>query len=291
MEENIKFFDKSIEFKKKKVEDNLQLHKFEDIPLPAEIEISESGTCNRSCSFCPRSDPNYPDIKEFIPTNLIKKLSTELKELNYNGTVRFSGFVEPLLDKNIFNLINILKVDNPSITIAMVTNGDVLDIKRLKKLFSSGLDILNISVYDDEIAHQNFIDLVNKANVKDKVIIRPRYLPEDQDFGITLSNRAGLINTGRHVKINKSCYYPSYTLFIDYNGDALMCPHDWQKKNIIGNFKDKSIMDLWMSQRMSYAREKLLKSDRNFDPCKTCDVHGDLIGSKHAEKWKDHYRK
>ena len=50
-------------------------------------------------------------------------------------------------------------------------------------------------------------------------------------------------------------------------------------------------MDLWISQRMSYAREKLLKSDRNFDPCKTCDVHGDLIGSKHAKKWRDHYRK
>ena len=37
-----------------------------NIPLPAIIEISNSGLCNRKCSFCPRSDPNYPDINEFI---------------------------------------------------------------------------------------------------------------------------------------------------------------------------------------------------------------------------------
>ena len=25
------------------------------LPLPTEIEISESGTCNRKCSFCPKA--------------------------------------------------------------------------------------------------------------------------------------------------------------------------------------------------------------------------------------------
>ena len=30
------------------------------LPLPTEIEISK-GTCNRSCSFCPRSAPGFED--------------------------------------------------------------------------------------------------------------------------------------------------------------------------------------------------------------------------------------
>ena len=30
--------------------------------------------------------------------------------------------------------------------------------------------------------------------------------------------------------LNLKCYYPSYTFFMDYNGDVLMCPHDWGKK-------------------------------------------------------------
>jgi biotin synthase-like enzyme len=71
-----KFLDSNINFKKKTVE-KIQLYNFNDklLPLPTEIEISESGICNRKCSFCPRSDPNYKDIKEFISDNLILKIS------------------------------------------------------------------------------------------------------------------------------------------------------------------------------------------------------------------------
>ena len=35
--------------------------------------------------------------------------------------------------------------------------------------------------------------------------------------------------------LDEPCFYPHYTFFMDYNGDALMCPHDWGKVNIIGN--------------------------------------------------------
>lgn len=69
------------------------------LPLPTEIEISESGTCNRKCSFCPRSGPDFLDKKEFISNKLHERLCTQLKQLNYSGTIRYSGFVEPLLIK------------------------------------------------------------------------------------------------------------------------------------------------------------------------------------------------
>ena len=39
--------------------------------------------------------------------------------------------------------------------------------------------------------------------------------------------------------LKKPCYYPSYT-FLDYNGDVLMCPHDWGKR-ILGNLKNNSL--------------------------------------------------
>ena len=62
----IKFLDPSIERKKKITNKNFQLIEGTSIPLPSEVEISESGVCNRKCSFCPRSDPSYEDINEFI---------------------------------------------------------------------------------------------------------------------------------------------------------------------------------------------------------------------------------
>ena len=67
----MKFFDPNIPAKSKKSDEVFQYIENTKIPLPSEIEISESGTCNRSCSFCPRSDPNYIDIKDFYQ-NILK---------------------------------------------------------------------------------------------------------------------------------------------------------------------------------------------------------------------------
>ena len=74
-----KFVDPNIEFKKKTVENRIQLYKInnQNLPLPTDIEISESGTCNRKCSFCPRSAPGFEDIKKFITSELVLKVANE----------------------------------------------------------------------------------------------------------------------------------------------------------------------------------------------------------------------
>ena len=51
------YFDPSINRKKNIVTNSLNEFEANKGPLPAIIEISESGMCNRKCSFCPRSDP------------------------------------------------------------------------------------------------------------------------------------------------------------------------------------------------------------------------------------------
>ena len=132
-----KFLDPNLKNKSKTVEDKIQLYKYNGVmlPLPTEIEISESGTCNRTCSFCPRSAPDFEDKKEFISNSLHEKLCSQLKDLNDEGTIRYSGFVEPLIDKNIFNLISMVRQYLPNSNIEMVTNGDPLNLKRLNKLF------------------------------------------------------------------------------------------------------------------------------------------------------------
>ena len=115
---------------------------------------------------------------------------------------------------------------------------------------------------------------------------------DDKDFGITLSNRGGMMKNAVH-KINpltKSlkalCYIPSYTFFLDYNGDVLMCPHDWGKKRILGNLKFSTFKEIWTSKLSSLSRKELTKGNRNFSPCNVCDVGGTLMGKKHANAWK-----
>ena len=291
---NNKFYDPNIPVKNNKSEENFQLIEGTNIPLPSEVEISESGTCNRKCSFCPRSSPDWVDKKEFIDQDLHTKLCNELSDLNYKGTLRYSGFVEPLLDKNIFNLITYAKKKLPHTNIEMVTNGDVLNEKRLIKLYESGLTKLLISVYDGPEDVEKFQKMFDKLNInKGKYFIRHRYLSEKDSFGITLSNRAGMMEKAEYsIKktkefLKKPCYYPSYTFFLDYNGDVLMCPHDWGKKLILGNLKYSKFLEIWTSKVSTMTRKGLINSDRDFSPCNSCDVQGTLIGRKHAMYWKN----
>ena len=291
--DEIKFLDPQINFKKKTIEKRLQFFSGTDIPLPSEIEISESGVCNRKCSFCPRSDPNYPDINEFISSDLHNKLFDELSNYNFSGIVIYSGFVEPLLDKNIYSLISYAKKKVPDARIEIITNGDVLNEERLKKLYLSGLDRLQISLYDGEEQYNNFKKLGQKLKLNDiQYALRKRYLPEDQDFGITLSNRGGQLENSiykrkktKEIKKN-SCFYPSYKFFLDYNGDVLMCSHDWGKKNILGNLNKNTFKEIWLSKKSKDAREMLNNSNRGLSPCNVCDVNGTLIGESHSKAWK-----
>ena len=171
--------------------------------------------------------------------------------------------------------------------------GFYLNDKRLKKLYDSGLDRLQISLYDGEDQHREFIKLGKRLNLNnEKYVLRARYLPEEQDFGITLSNRGGMLENAeykikaRDKKLEKTCFYPSYKFFLDYNGDVLMCSHDWGKKNILGNLNKNKFLDIWLSDKSKSARYKLNSGDRSLSPCNVCDVHGDLIGRSHHEAWK-----
>jgi len=282
--------------RKKKITDNVQLID-EKIPLPSVIEISESGMCNRTCSFCPRSAPDYPHKNEFISDDLIKKISSELSKFHFKGIFLFSGFVEPMLDKNIFNLIKIVRKNLPLCKIEMVTNGDVLNDTRTLKLFESGLSTLLISIYDGKKEADNMKKMLDKAGIAEtKYKIRHRYLSENDSFGITLSNRSGMMENAEYkIKalsepLKKPCYYPHYTFFMDYNGDVLVCSHDWGKKLIVGSLVKEKFIDIWLGKKFQFARKKLLEGNRKFSPCNLCDVDGELMGFEHAKIWNSSYK-
>ena len=139
------------------------------------------------------------DVNEFIKPSLHSKLIDQLKELEYAGVIRYSGFVEPLLDKNIYNLVNEVKTKLPDSRREIVTNGDVLNRKRLKKLFDAGLSTILISVYDGAEDAKKFEQMCRDENLEDnQFVIRHRYYSEEKDFGLTISNRAGMMKNAEY---------------------------------------------------------------------------------------------
>jgi radical SAM protein with 4Fe4S-binding SPASM domain len=289
-----RFIDPSTKRKEKIVKDKLSF--YNDIVLPSIIEFNIFGNCNRDCSFCPVSNPKvYTKKNEGISVEFFSKIINDLKEIEYSGKILFSAFSEPLLHKRIENLISTAKKNLPNIRIEIVSNGDLLTSKKLKKLYEAGLDTISISMYDGKHQIKFFNDMVVEANVpKELIVLRRRYY-EDGNYGITISNRVGLIDSNEfrdenensilELPLKQVCYYPFYMILIDYDGEVLLCPHDWNKTLKFGNLKQKTFFDIWNGKALTGIRKRLSSSDRNFGACKDCDVLGTVIGKDSFEAW------
>lgn len=285
-------FDSSLKRKEALVASTVQYIEGKGV-LPAVIEISESGTCNRTCDFCPRSNPDFDHDNTFISTDLVSKVASELAILSYSGMILFSGFVEPLLDKRLESHIQILKSACPVARVEIVTNGDALSVARIKKLFAVGLSFINVSAYDGPEQVREFNELFRQAGISPaNYVIKNRFYKDDGSIDIFFSNRAGELKRERYkIKplekaLVRPCYYPAYTFFFDYLGDVLICPHDWGKKLNVGNLFEASLVDIWFGSKMSKARELLGGGNRAISPCNRCDVDGTKVGKEHLELFK-----
>jgi radical SAM protein with 4Fe4S-binding SPASM domain len=295
---NNRFIDVSTNRKKQIVKDSLVT--ISDIPLFSIVEFNIAGNCNRDCSFCPVSNPEvYQKSKNSLDPKLFEKIVQDLQNIEYSGKILFSAFSEPLLHKEVETLLSIGKKYLPNARFEMVSNGDLLTAKKLKALSEAGLDTINISMYDGPHQIEHFNTIKKEAQLlDDSIVLRRRYY-ENGNYGITISNRSGLIDSNEYrdenenaitqLPLRQACYYPFYMILVDYTGDVLLCPHDWSKKIKFGNLKDEKLFDIWHGEKLKTIREKLIQCDRCFNPCKECDVLGTVIGEESFNMWKKYY--
>ena len=270
------------------VDDILSTHK--EVPIPSWIELSIIDVCNRSCSFCPKSDPKVaPNTYQKMQMNLINKLTEELKEIKYKGSVVLCGYGEPMLHKDL-NLI--CKKLSEASFVEVVTNGDTLNPKQIKNLYINNVNKLLISMYDGEHQIKKFKQMIEDSKVpKDFVILRDRWYDSKKDYGLKLTNRTGTISIGQQEEVGKykKCFYPSYQFLIDWNGDVFLCPQDWQRRVTMGNMMQEHIFDIWTSKIMSKFRRNLIYGKRIESPCTLCNAEGTILGKNHANEWAKIY--
>ena len=126
------------------VDQKVDLHK--GVPIPTWVELSLIDVCNRTCSFCPKSDPKVaPDTYQMMSRKLIDKVHDDLMAMNYTGAIALCGYGEPLLHKDISYIVKKLSNIAP---VEIITNGDVLTSKRLQDLYLSKASKVLVSMYD-----------------------------------------------------------------------------------------------------------------------------------------------
>jgi radical SAM protein with 4Fe4S-binding SPASM domain len=271
------------------VNENIKFYK--GFPLPSWIELSLIDVCNRSCSFCPKSNEAIaPNTYQKMSKLLIDKLVTDLKKIKYSGSIALCGYGEPLLHKDIYYIVKRLSETS---SVEVVTNGDVLNYKMLKDLFAAKASRVLISMYDGPHQVKKFRKIISQSKVpEDFVILRDRWYDKASNFGVKLTNRTGTIKIGDQVanNVHTTCFYPSYQFLIDWNGDIFLCPQDWQRRITMGNMMQEEIFNIWTGKILSKYRSDLLKGNRKTSPCNSCNAQGTLLGQNHAKIWKEIYK-
>ena len=261
-------------------------------PLPSWIELSLIDTCNRSCSFCPKSDEKIaPNTHQKMEKILIEKLCSDLKKINFKGAFCLCGYGEPLLHKDHISIINKLSEVGQ---VEIITNGDAINDKKLIELYTSKASKLLISLYDGKEQLKQFKEMIERTKIsKNFVILRDRWYSDKKDFGVKLTNRTGTIKIGDQdkININKKCYYTSYQVLIDWNGDVFLCPQDWQRRITMGNIMQKNFFDIWIGSTLSKFRKSHLNGDRSQSPCNSCNANGMVYGEKHYTAWVEFIKK
>ena len=259
-----------------------------NIPLFSWLDINITELCNRKCVFCPRSDDKvYPNLNLHMDIDLAKKIGDELARLDYKGVVVFSGYSEPTLCPHFEDIIRAFP---SSVRLEVVTNGDKLTSNDFARFHKAGIDHFVVSMYDGEHQVLKFKEICKKANLtSEEFTLRDRWYNANEQYGLKLTNRAGTIDVGDQpdIDLTKPCYYPSYSMTLDWNGDVLVCMQDWNKKVKFGNVASQSLMEIWQSKLLSKYRKKLISGDRNMNPCNGCNADGTLHGYNQAAAWLD----
>tara|TARA_A100001011_G_C14270213_1_gene826662 strand:+ start:76 stop:978 length:903 start_codon:yes stop_codon:yes gene_type:complete len=277
--------EKNIERKKPILDREPQL--FLGVPLPSWIELSLIDVCNRDCSFCPKSDANIaPNTYMKMEIKLIEKMISDLKRIKFEGSFTMCGYGEPLLHPNISEITNLI---GQFWGIEIVTNGDPLTKKKLIELYNSKVSKLVVSMYDGPEQIDKFTDMLNETNIpKDFMVLRDRW-HKGEEFSDYITNRAGTVTNGKQIEVkemkDKKCFYPAYHVQIDWNGDIYICPHDWQRRNPVGNIMQTDFFEIWNGKIHNKYRKMLFKGKRDELPCSTCNCVGTVHGSKHYIKW------
>lgn len=231
------------------------------------LEINITDACNRACEFCPHSEEEYQFRTGRAQLSLFSVIADQLNEKNYTGSIVLCGYGEPTMYKQLKDAVSILSTTTSKIE--LITNGELLTKEKVNGLFDAGLDVINISVYEEQYA-DHARSLIEDLN-PDQWLIRNRYLGQ-----IELVNRIEIRN-GLLQQKTSPCWLLAYKMIVNHNGDVMLCCNDWTRSNIYGNIYETNIWTIW-SENLHSKRLELLSGQRNA-VCAGCNIQGTSYGA------------
>ena len=261
------------------------------------VEIENHSFCNRVCSFCPNAYLDRRSVTTLMEEGLFRKIIGDLAAADYDQTLVWARYHEPLAHESIFERVAFARKSLPKAFLSLTSNGDYLDQGKLRRLEAIGLNHMYISLYlpegarrDAESAGAALAKLARRATLTVGKQVSPfcwrmesttlEMLVAVPDYWSHpgISARGGLVAEAakRAARRTSVCFSPLHHLPIDYNGKAMLCCQvrsdaPQHATSVIGdlNRDDYSLFDFYRD--LAPARAELFTGGPKAGVCAFCN--------------------
>lgn len=271
--------------------ERLELHMAIPLATPFVIYIEPSGYCNLKCVFCPVGIDGDGLTKDLMPVELFEKLMLDLTA--FEGRVklfRFCGNGEPLVNKDIVEILRIASASGLVDRIEMLTNGVLLNDRLIKDLTQylnriiisiEGLSSEDYRNYcDTSIEFDDLLSNLDKlyatrgdCTVHVKIHQEAVQQAEKKELFYNLfKSRCDEIFIENLVPMwpqldsnyfskdfrwekgevtsRKVCAQIFKGMQVQANGEVVPCCVDWKRVNVLGNINDSALSDIWQGDKL-----------------------------------------
>ena len=277
---------------------------------PYSVKIELARGCTRRCPFCTLSTINWKDDAwQFIKVELFEEICADLATWCPKVRIEMDERGEPSFHPKLLELFSIARKHLPKAQLCMISNGDMIDKKKDKKvykqwvqsMFDNGLNVLIFDCYETErlelmkkVIPQAIIYGNDKSQTSPWTYTSPKrrdiyLLPGflfNQDITRKIRNQGGNVDVIKsavegfvqHSSVeamaDKMCTRPFRELVIHSDGTIPLCCDDWRQEGKVGVYgKDiRSLKKAWYTSLNKY-RKNLINHDRTKQsPCKNCNT-------------------
>jgi len=236
-------------------------HAFRSCPISS-VAIETSQHCNRRCGYCPVSIAPKP--VQNISRDVFAAIIDQLRDLGFDGILKYHFFNEPLLNKDLEKLIAYARSELPRARSIVYTNGDALTESRAVSLFRAGAQQLIVTNHGGRPSTEFILKARRRVRWPWAKLVFRHITP-----ATFLFSRGGLV----HVALKRQfsfCAYPAYEIVIDILGNVILCCNDYHGSQRFGNILDVPLIQIWESSRMVTLRAELLRGTFKLDLCQKC---------------------
>jgi radical SAM protein with 4Fe4S-binding SPASM domain len=277
-----------------------------DPPAPRTLIVEPTNHCNLNCIMCPRDEMQRPFGT--MKPDLYKIILKQAKECEIREIV-LSGFGEPLLSKEIFNMIALAK--DAGFQVIINTNGTCLTDSNIERLVAVAPDYLNVSLdgatkatYESvrikgkfDNVTRNFEALLkaretaplgSSMKISVKLIEMAATVGESQAFVDHWKDRVdqvllpeahnwgGVMNQLGSSEPKEEERFPCRelwrTMIVFYDGSVSICCSIFDNNFEMGHVPETHLLDIWRSSPYQKLRQCHLSGNyRDIEPCQDCD--------------------